>query len=89
MSIQLAEQYEENEQYELALEEYKKLHEKMPKDLGILERLGHLCLMTGDKESAAEYYSKILEFDATNTMVYEQLCDIYYSTDKFKLTAGI
>ena len=32
MSIQLAEQYEENEQYELALEEYKKLHEKMPKD---------------------------------------------------------
>lgn len=84
MSIQLAEQYEENEQYELALEEYKKLHEKMPKDLGILERLGHLCLMTGDKESAAEYYSKILEFDATNTMVYEQLCDIYYSTDKFK-----
>lgn len=84
MSLQLAEQYEENEQFELALEEYKKLHEKMPKDLGILERLGHLYLMLGDKTSAAEYYSKILEFDATNTMVYEQLCDIYYSTDKFK-----
>ncbi len=84
MSIQLAEQYEENEQYELALEEYKKLHEKMPKDLGIMERLGHLFLMLGDKTSAAEYYSKILEYDATNTMVYEQLCDIYYSTDKFK-----
>lgn len=84
MSEQLAEQYEENEQYDLALEEYKKLHEKRPKDLGILERLGHLYLMMGDKTSAAEYYSKILAFDATNTMVYEQLCDIYYTTDKYK-----
>ncbi len=84
MSTKLAEQYEENEQFDLALEEYLKLHEKMPKDLGILERLGHLYLMTGDKEQAANYYSKILEYDATNTMVYEQLCDIYYTTNKFK-----
>lgn len=84
MSTQLAEQYEDNEQYDLALEEYKKLHAKSPKDLGILERLGHLYLMMDDKASAAEYYSKILEYDATNTMVYEQLCDIYYTTDKYK-----
>ncbi len=84
MSIQLAEQYEENEQYELALEEYKKLHEQMPKDLGIMERLGHLSSMLGNKDDAANYYSKILEFDATNSMAYEQLCDIYYTTDKFK-----
>ncbi len=84
MSIQLAEQYEENEQYELALEEYKKLHEQMPKDLGVIERLGHLYSMLGQKNEAADYYSKILEFDATNAMAYEQLCDIYYTTDKFK-----
>lgn len=84
MTLQMAEQYEENEQYELALEEYKKLHEQMPKDLGIMERLGHLCSMLDKKDEAAVYYSKILEFDATNVMVYEQLCDIYYSTDKFK-----
>ncbi len=84
MSIQLAEQYEENEQFELALDEYKKLHEQQPKDLGILERLGHLSSMLGHKTQAADYYAKILEFDATNTMVYEQLCDIYYTTDKYK-----
>ncbi len=84
MSLQTAEQFEENEQYELALEEYKKVHEQQPKDLGVLERLGHLSSMLGNKTAAAEYYAKILEYDATNTMVYEQLCDIYYTTDKFK-----
>ena len=30
MSIELAEQYEEQEQYELALEEYKKSYEQKP-----------------------------------------------------------
>lgn len=84
MSIQLAEQYEEQEQYELALEEYKKSYAQKPKDLGILERLGHLSLMLGNKSDAADYYAKILEQDATNPVAYEQLCDIYYSTDKFK-----
>lgn len=84
MSIQLAEQYEEQEQYELALEEYKKSYAQKPKDLGILERLGHLSLMLGNKNDAADYYAKILEQDATNPVAYEQLCDIYYSTDKYK-----
>lgn len=84
MSIQLAEQYEEQEQFDLALEEYKKSHAKKPNDLGILERLGHLSLMMGKKDEAADYYAKILEHDATNSLAYEQLCDIYYSTDKYK-----
>ena len=84
MSLQLAEQYEENEQYNLAFEEYKKLYEKNSKDLSLLERLGHLSLLLGNKTEASEYYSRILEFDATNTLAYEQLMDIYVSTDKFK-----
>lgn len=84
MSLQLAEQFEENEQYSQALDEYKKLYEKNQKDLSLLERLGHLSMLLGKKEDAAEYYSKILEFDATNALAYEQLMDIYVTTDKYK-----
>ena len=84
MSLQLAEQFEENEQYSQAYEEYKKLHEKNPKDLSILERLGHLSMLLENPEEAAEYYSKILEADATNILAYEQLMDIYVTSDKYK-----
>ena len=66
MSIQIAEQFEENEQYDKAFEEYKKLYDKNPKDMNIIERLGHLAMMLGHKEEAADYYSKILEFDANS-----------------------
>lgn len=84
MSTQLAQQYEDNEQFEQAFEEYKKLYEQNPKDMTIIERLAHLALMIGDKNEAANYYMKMLEFDATNIMVYEQLMDIFVDTDKFK-----
>lgn len=84
MSLQLAEQYEDNEQYSEAFDEYKKLHEKDPKDLSVIERLGHLAMLLDKKEDAANYYSKILEFDATNELAYEQLMDIYVNTDRFK-----
>lgn len=84
MSLQLAEQFEDNEQYSQAFEEYKKLYEKNPRDLSLLERLGHLSMLLDNKEEAAEFYSKILEADATNTLAYEQLMDIYVTTDRYK-----
>ena len=84
MSLQTAEQFEENEQYTQAFEEYKRLYEHNPKDLSLLERLGHISLLLDNKEDAAQYYTKILESDATNILAYEQLMDIYVSTDKYK-----
>ncbi len=84
MSLQTAEQFEENEQYTQAFEEYKKLYERNPKDLSLLERLGHLSMLLDNKEEAAKYYSEILESDATNVLAYEQLMDIYITTDKYK-----
>lgn len=84
MSLQTAEQFEENEQYTQAFEEYQKLYNRNPKDLSLLERLGHISMLLDNKEQAAEYYSKILEFDATNVLAYEQLMDIYVTTDKYK-----
>lgn len=84
MSIALAEQYEENEQYDKALEEYKKVYETNKKDLSLLERLANLSMMLDKKEEAAEYYTAILALDGTNVMAYEQLMDIYVTTDKYK-----
>lgn len=84
MSLQLAEQFEENEQYDKAYEEYKKLHDRNPEDLSILERLGHTAMVLDKKDEAASYYTKILEKDMTNTLAYEQLMDIYVTTDKYK-----
>ena len=84
MSIQTAEQYEMNEQYELAFAQYKKEFERRPSDLQVLERLGHLAMMLNKKDEAADYYAKILEKDMTNTLCYEQLMDIYADKDRYK-----
>lgn len=84
MSIQLAEQFEANEQYEQAFEEYKKVYEQTPDDLGILERLGHLALILEKPDDAANYYYEILKRDVSNPLAYEQLMSIYEKTDKYK-----
>lgn len=84
MSINTAEQLEENEQYDKAYEEYKKLYAQSPKSTDLLERLGHLALILEKKDEATEYYNKILELDASNTVAYEQLMDIYVHTDRYK-----
>lgn len=84
MSITTAEQLEENEQYEKAYEEYKKLYSQKPNSTEILERLGHIAMILEQKEEAAEYYAKIIELDATNEMAHQQLMDIYMNIDRYK-----
>lgn len=84
MSITTAEQLEENEQYDKAYEEYKKVYSQRPKSLEVLERLGHVAMILEKPEEAADYYGKILELDATNVMAYQQLMDIYVHTDRYK-----
>ncbi len=84
MSLQLAEQFEANEQYEEAYAEYKKEFEQNPEDLGLMERLGHLSLILNKSEDAAWYYHEILKRDVTNPLAYEQLISIYENTDKYK-----
>ena len=84
MSLQLAEQFEANEQYEEAYREYKKEYEASPDNMGILERLGHLSMILEKLEEAATYYNEILKRDVTNPLAYEQLMNIYENTDKYK-----
>ncbi len=84
MSLQLAAQFEANEQYEQAYEEYKKEYENNPDDLGLLERMGHLSLILERPDEAAGYYYEILKRDVTNPLAYEQLMSIYENKDKYK-----
>lgn len=84
MSLQLAEQFEANEQYEEAYAEYRKEFDQNPEDLGLMERLGHLSLILNKTEDAAWYYLEILKRDVTNPLAYEQLISIYENTDKYK-----
>ncbi len=84
MGLQAAEQFEANEQYNEAYEEYKKVNSQNPDDLGVLERLGHIAMILDKKDEAAEYYNSILKRDITNALAYDQLISIYASTDKYK-----
>ena len=84
MSIETAEQFEENGQYEEAYAEYKKSYEHSPKDLSLLAQLGHIAMILGKKDEAEQYYNIMLTLDATNPTAYEQLMDIYMDTDKYK-----
>ena len=77
MSIETAEQFEENGQYEEAYAEYKKSYEHSPKDLSLLAQLGHIAMILGKKDEAEQYYNIMLTLDATNPTAYEQLMDIY------------
>lgn len=84
MSITTAEQLEENEQYDKAYEEYKKIYSQKPQSIDVLERLGHLAMILHKQDEAAEFYTKVLELDAANELAHEQLMDIYFHTDRFK-----
>lgn len=80
----LAEQYENDEQYEKAYEEYKKQYENSKENVHILQKLGHLASILNKKDEAEEYYKKVVALDKKNIVAYEQLMDICFeNNDKF------
>lgn len=82
--MNIAEQLEQEEKYDEAYMEYKKILANKPDDVEILTRLAHLALILKNKPEAKLYYSKILEVDPSNIMAHEQLLDIFVDEDKFK-----
>lgn len=80
----LAEQYENDEQYEKAYEEYKKQYENGKENVHILQKLGHLASILNKKNEAEEYYKKVVALDKKNIVAYEQLMNICFeNNDKF------
>ncbi len=84
MSIELAEQFEEQEEYEKAYDEYKKLLTSRPKSVELLQRVAHVATILGKTEEAEVYFTKILEQEPTNELAYEQLMDMFIGSDKYK-----
>lgn len=79
-----AEQLEDNGQYELAYEEYKKIYSNNSKNTHILERLGHIASILNKQSEAEDYYTELIRLDPKNYMAYEQLMDICAETNKYK-----
>ncbi len=80
----LAEQYENEENYEKAYEEYQKIYENNLENVHILQKLAHIASILGKKDEAEEYYKKVVSVDENNAVAYEQLIDICYENgDKF------
>ena len=84
MTIEQAEQFEEQELYDKAYAEYKKLLEKRPNSVELLQRTAHVAKILGLVEDAEKYFSKIVEEDKANVMAYEQLMDLFESSDRYK-----
>lgn len=82
--MSLAEQYEEQEQYEQAFEEYKKMLEGGQQNVHIYQKLGHIASILNKKDEAEEYYKHVVNLDPSNIVAYEQLMDICFENeDKF------
>ena len=79
-----AEQLEQNEKYEEAYAEYKKMLVQNPENIEILTRLAHIASILERREEVKLYYAKILELDPSNILAHEQLLDIFVNEDKFK-----
>ncbi|MBQ3310442.1 tetratricopeptide repeat protein [bacterium] len=84
MSIELAEKYETEEQYDKAYDEYKNLLNASPKNIDLLQKVAHLACILEKYEEAESCFTKILERDKTNLLAYEQLMDMFIDKDKFK-----
>lgn len=78
------EQLEDNGQYDLAYEEYKKLYANNPNNTNLLERLGHIASILSKKNEAEAFYTELIRLDPKNLMAYEQLMDICSDTNKYK-----
>lgn len=84
MTLQQAQQLQDDEQFDKAYEVYKTFLAKQPKSLEALEGMAHLCITLDKKNEAIECYERVLELDMTNLVAHEQLMDLYYDVDRFK-----
>ena len=80
----LAELYEKNEKYELALEEYEKVYELNPKDENIYLRIGKLYGNVGRENEAIEIFSNILKKKPDYYEASIILADILNSKQAYK-----
>jgi tetratricopeptide (TPR) repeat protein len=76
--------YESEEKYELAREEIEKVMVIFPEAVQFRIVAAELCLKSGDKDAAAEYYKDILEVDSLNIFALTNLTDYYREKKDYK-----
>ena len=69
--------YENEEKYELALQELEKVMVLFPEAIQFRIVAAELCLKSEQEEEAARYYLEILEVDSTNIFALTNLTDYY------------
>ena len=79
--MSLAEQYEEQEQFDLAYEEYKKQLAGGKETPEVYERLGHLAYILNKKDEAEEYYKNLVRVKPNDIVAYDKLMDICFEND--------
>ena len=79
--MSLAEQYEEQEQFDLAYEEYKKQLSGGKETPEVYERLGHLAYILNKKDEAEEYYKNLVRVKPDDIVAYDKLMDICFEND--------
>jgi tetratricopeptide (TPR) repeat protein len=76
--------YESEEKYELAREEVEKVMLLFPEAIQFRIVAAELCIKSGDKEAAADYYLEILEVDSVNIFALTNLTDYYREQGDFR-----
>lgn len=81
--MSLAEQYEDQEQYDKAYEEYKKDLASGRESSELYIKLGHLASILGKMDEAAEYYKHVIRLNPNDIVAYDKLMDISFDRDNF------
>lgn len=68
--IAMAEAHEEIEEFDMAEMIYLKILEKMPYNLQVYDKMGHLYIKTGDYKKALNCFRDILALDISSTSAY-------------------
>lgn len=78
--------YENEEKYDLALDEIEKVMVLFPEAIQFRIVAAELCMKSGDEQAAADFYDQILAVDSTNIYALTNLTDYYRKNDNFELS---
>jgi tetratricopeptide (TPR) repeat protein len=76
--------YENEERYELALEELEQVMALFPEEAQLRIKAAELCNKSGREDQAAAYYLEILETDSLNIFALTNLTDYYRKKKDFR-----
>jgi superkiller protein 3 len=77
-TIALASFYDDNNEFDRALENYFKVLEFNPNDAKVLNSIGYVYIKIGEFDKAIEFFKKAIKFSPDYTIAYNNLATAYY-----------